>query len=49
MTNIRSIINRHNKEVITQTKTEEINHSCTNFPLSNQHQITNIIYKAKIT
>ena len=51
MANIKSIINIHNKEVIMEKKTAA---KC-NFinkpdcPLSNQYQVTNIIYKAKIT
>ena len=51
MANIKSIINMHNKEVITE---KNINVKCNcinkpNCPLSNQCKITNIIYKAKIT
>ena len=41
----------HNKEVITEKKTQAVNCNCINkpdCPLSNQCQITNIIYKAKI-
>ena len=52
MTNIKSIINMHNKEVITEKKTEAAKCNCINkpdCPLSNQCQITNIIYKAKTT
>ena len=52
MANIKSIINMHNKEVITEKKTEAVKCNCINkpdCPLSNQCQITNIIYKAKIT
>ena len=52
MANIKSIINMHNKEVITEKKTQAVKCNCTNKPdcsLSNQCQITNIIYKAKIT
>ena len=52
MANIKSIINLHNKEVITEKITQAINCNCVNKPdcsLSNQCQITNIIYKAKIT
>ena len=50
--NIKSIINIHNKDVVTEKKTREINFSSINkpdFPLSNQCQITKIINKAKIT
>ena len=42
----------HNKEVITEKKTQAVNCNCINkpdCPLFNQRQITNIIYKAKIT
>ena len=52
MANIKSIINMHNKEVITEKKTQAVKCNCINkpdCPLSNQFQITNIIYKAKIT
>ena len=52
MANIKSIINMHNKEVITEKKTQAVKCNCINkpdCPLSNQCQITNIIYKAKIT
>ena len=41
-----------NKEVITEKKTKAVKCNCINkpdCPLSNQYQITNIIYKAKIT
>ena len=51
MANIKSIINKHNKEVITEKKTEAAKCNCINkpdCPLSNQCQITNIVYKAKI-
>ena len=51
MANIKSIVNRHNKEVITEKKTQAVNCNCINKPdctLSYQCQITNIIYKAKI-
>ena len=51
MANIKSIINMHNKEVITEKKTEAAKCNCINkpdCPLSNQCQITNIIYKATI-
>ena len=50
--NIKSIISIHSKEVITVKKTEATKCNCINkpdCPLSNQCQITNIIYKAKIT
>ena len=52
MTNIKSIINMHNKEKITERKTEAVKCNCINKPdclLFNQCLITNIIYKAKIT
>ena len=52
MVNIKSITNMHNKEVITENKTQAVKCNCINkldFPLSNQCQITTIIYKAKIT
>ena len=52
MANIKSIINRHNKEVITEKKTQAVNCNCINkpdCPLSNQCQIMNIIYKVNIT
>ena len=45
-------INMHNKEVIAEKKTEAVKCNCINkpnCPLSNQCQITDIIYKAKIT
>ena len=48
MTDIKSIINLYNKEVITVKKTQAINCNCINkpeCPFSNQCQITNIIYK----
>ena len=51
MANIKSVINMHNKEVITEKKTQTGKCDCINkpdCPLSNQCQITNIIYKAKI-
>ena len=50
--NIKSIINIHNKDVVTEKKTREINFNSINkpdFPLSNQCQITKIINKPKIT
>ena len=52
MANIKSIINMHHKEVITEKKTEAVKCNYINkpdCPLSNQSQITNMIYKAKIT
>ena len=52
MANIKSIINMYNKEVITGKKTQAVKCNYINkpdCPLSNQCQITNIIYKAKIT
>ena len=52
MANIKSIINMHNKEVIMEKKTQAVKCNCINkpdCPLSNQCQIMNIIYKAKIT
>ena len=51
MANIKSII-MHNKEVITEKKTQAVKYICINEPdysLSKQCQIMNIIYKAKIT
>ena len=42
MANIRSIVNIHNKEVITEKKTQAVNCNCMNKPDC-------IIYKAKIT
>ena len=51
MANIKSNINMHNKEVITEKKAQAVNCNCINKPdlrLSNQCQITNIICKAKI-
>ena len=42
MANIRSIVNMHNKEVITEKKTQAVNCNCMNKPDC-------IIYKAKIT
>ena len=50
--NIKSIPNMHNKEVITEKKTQAVKCSCMNkpdCPVSNQCEITNIIYKGKIT
>ena len=52
MANIKSITTVHNKEVITEDKIQAVNKNCINkpdCPLSNQCQIRNIIYKAKIT
>ena len=52
MANIKSVINMHNKEVITEKKTEAAKCNCINkpdCPLSNQCQIMNIIYKVNIT
>ena len=52
MANIKSIINMHNKEVITEKKAQALKCNCINkpdCPLSNQCQITNTIYKTKIT
>ena len=52
MANIKSIINLHNKEVITAKKIQAVNCNCRNkpeCPLSNQWQFTKIISKAKIT
>ena len=52
MASIKSIINMHNKEVIMEKKTQAVKCNCINkpdCPLSNQCQIMNIIYKAKIT
>ena len=52
MANIKSIINMHNKEVITEKKTQAVKCNCINkadCPLSNQFQITNIVYQAKLT
>ena len=50
MPNIKSIINIHDIEVITEKKTQEINCNCINkpvCPLPNQCQITNTLYYAK--
>ena len=52
MANIKSVINMHNKEVIMEKKIQAVNCNCMNkpdCPLSNQCQITNVIYKAKLT
>ena len=51
MTNIKSIIYMHNKEVITEKKTQAAKCNCINkldYPPSNQCQITNIINKANL-
>ena len=51
MANIKSVINMRSKEVIREKKTEPVKCNCINkpdCPLSNQCQIRNIIYKAKI-
>ena len=50
MANIKSIINIHNKKVMTEKETQTLNCNCIykpDCPLSNQGQTTNIIYKAK--
>ena len=52
ISNIKSIINMHNKEVISEKETEAPKCNCISkpdCPRSNQCQITNIIYKAEIT
>ena len=52
MANIKSIINMHNKKVITEKKTQALKCNCISkpdCPLSNQCRITNTVYKAKIT
>ena len=52
MADIKSIISIQNKEVIMEKKTQAVNCNCIkkpDCPLSNQCQIMNIIYKAKIT
>ena len=52
MANIKSSINMHNKEVITEKKTQAVKCNCINkpdCPHFNQCQITNIVCKAKIT
>ena len=52
MANIKLIINIRNKAVITEKKIEAVKCNCINkpdCPLSNQSQIANMIYKAKIT
>ena len=47
MANIESIINIHNKEVIMEKKTQAETNA--KLRISNQCQITNIMYTAKIT
>ena len=52
MGNIKSIINTHNKQILTENKTPTKNCNCINkhdCPLDNKCQTTNLIYKAKIT
>ena len=52
MANVKSIINMHNKKVIMGKKTPTANFNCVKklyCPLSNQYQITNMIYIEKIT
>ena len=52
MENIKSIITMHNKQVIPKKKTQAVKCNCIikpDCPRFNQCQITNIIYKAKIT
>ena len=49
--NIKSIVNMHNKDVIEEKETRAVNCKCINKPdyhLSNQFQITSIIYETKI-
>ena len=49
--NIKSIINMHNKEVITEKKTKAVHYNCINkpdCPISIQCQITKKVYKEKI-
>ena len=51
MANIKSSINKHNKEVITEKKTQAVKCNCINkpdCPLSSQCQITNIYTKQKL-
>ena len=51
MANIKSTINMHNKDVITERKTEVVKCHCINkpgCPFCNQCQITNIIQKQKL-
>ena len=51
MANIKSTINMHNKDVITERKTEVVKFNCINkpsCPFCNQCQITNIIQKQKL-
>ena len=52
MANIKSIVNIHNKDLITEIKTQAVNCNCTNYPdfhHYNQGKISNIVYKSKIT
>ena len=52
MPNIKSIINTHNKNILTLKETQARKCNCLNnneCPLSNECQIKNIIYEAKIT
>ena len=52
MENIKSVIDIHNKDLITEMKTQVVNCHCTNYPdflHYNQEQILNIMYKSKIT
>ena len=51
MASLKSVINIY-KKVILEKKTKSVRFNCINkpdYPLSNQCQISNIIYKAKIT
>ena len=51
MANIKSTINMHNKDVITERKTEAVKFNCINkpgCPFCNQCQITNIMQKQKL-
>ena len=50
MANIKSIINMHNKEVITEKKTVAVKFNCidkSHSPFPNQCQITSIIIQCK--
>ena len=52
MGNIKSIMDMHNKEVITEKKIEAVKCNCINkaaCPLSSQCQITDILNKRKST
>ena len=52
MANIKSIINMHKKEVITEKKTEAVKYNCINIPdwsLFNQCKTRKIKDKAKLT